>query len=329
MNPRLYRRHATAAVIIAASTLGALSGTPAVASQTSAADDTAASITAPVMTSSTYFPYTPGTTPPTMTFSGTATPGLEIAMILNEPGGAMGIVGTVKSNGSWGWSMTGGPTVLLGVHNAQAYTKTASSAVTSRFVIQAPRPAAGKVQVFKQKSSPTLYRIAGSGATLGMRPISYAEWVSLGKPAPLTVGNSTYIKYPWSRDVFEVTYWGKDYPENGVVYVNADQWKRLGYPTVHDMPYEPTLRLIKWATSDEIFARVAGRYYRISYDQWRGTEFKSYINHTNQGFVKLANSTTIYAVTDLARNKGVPLTYEKWRGLGSPTPRIVKTAPVA
>ncbi|MCI9889433.1 hypothetical protein JT358_13335 [Micrococcales bacterium 31B] len=185
----------------------------------------------------------------------------------------------------------------------------------------------GVVQFFKQPSSPILYKLVGTGATFRGVPASLTEWVAAGQPKPITLTRPEYRKFPWSNAVFESQLWGPGAPTSGLVHLSPAQWRAVGYPRVVEVNWLPTARIVKWGTSDELILKAADTSHRLTFAEWAKTYYQPFANNNNQGFVKTRTSNTVYRVSDLARNKGVPISFATWAAEGYPTPRVVATAP--
>ena len=178
-----------------------------------------------------------------------------------------------------------------------------------------PAPA----QVFSVPYSDVLYVVVDGDEVVGL---TYEGWSDLGFPAP-TPAATEYGSYPWSPVIYAVS------PVADVTLVNPltpDEWARVGRPMPIVTELIPGTAVIKWASSDELFAgNVEGSdVHKLTFAEWARLDYLAPEVLDQLGFYQLAWSDAPgIAFQNLGEPSAVEISFEVWQENDFPTPAQV------
>jgi SpoIID/LytB domain protein len=97
--------------------------------------------------------------------------------------------------------------------------------------------------------------------------VTAAEYTASGSPAP-TAQASSYVKYSWSSTVYAVTAWtGERLPQ--VDMLSYDQWKRAGFPAVHNTAKVYGTMYYRFGSDPAIYAEGPDEVrHHLTYAEW-------------------------------------------------------------
>ncbi|MEV8028487.1 excalibur calcium-binding domain-containing protein [Cellulosimicrobium funkei] len=156
-------------------------------------------------------------------------------------------------------------------------------------------------------------------------PITYDEWRNAGFPSP-KAAPTNYVKYSWAPSIHAVTFFD---PADPNVWLwdelSFADWSRAGKPAPRNAGWIEGSYVYKWGTSAEILIEEpnGGVNHKLTYNEWRDTGFKPYVNRANEGFVKYSWDSTIVRLTNISAGQGYRLSYGEWQAEGFPTPQVV------
>ena len=171
--------------------------------------------------------------------------------------------------------------------------------------------------------SDAIYVVSGGSA----RQLSLDEWWAAGSPAPLPAPTE-YVKYWWSSSIYAVTKWDAGAWSWQWDRLDLDQWRKAGSPSPADVAYVAGSYWYRWSTSDEIFVEAPdGVNHKLSYDEWAAAGFPSFVQRSNEGFVKLSWAAPIAMMWNVAGGGGGPIGFSSWQEQAFPTPLVANNLP--
>lgn len=156
--------------------------------------------------------------------------------------------------------------------------------------------------------------------------LSYLEWSDLGFPAP-TRAATDFVKYPWSNQVYAVTYFDADSDLWLWEHLDYAAWSRAGRPSPRTAGWIAGSWYHKFAYYDEMFVELDGEFHKLTYAEWAASGFQQPDVLTNEMVVKLTWHPTIAHYLDLTNRIGYPLTYADWQALAFPKPAVSNMLP--
>lgn len=177
-----------------------------------------------------------------------------------------------------------------------------------------------------------LYKVAYSqelwevnGAEDYAAAISYSDWASQGfpgfKPAP-----TDYVKYPWSPNIYAVTFFGSDQSQWLTDQLNYIEWQLVGFPAPRTAGLIPGSEFIQHDGSSEIFVQEpddAAAFHKLTFPQWQAAGAPTPTD-TDIQFKKLAWDTSGAIFVNYFEDYGNQIDFAQWQYWGFPTPQNVQ-----
>lgn len=167
--------------------------------------------------------------------------------------------------------------------------------------------------------------VPDSGGTPVPRQLSYEKWRDVYNFQNPTPASTDFVKYPWSDTVYAVTFWpgGEDYwmwtP------LSYQQWLTAGKPAPRNAGWIKGSYYYQWGTSSEIFVEGAdGVNHKLTYQEWKDSGFRNYVQRSNEGFMKLTWAPEFARMSNLSTGAGRPMGYSEWQEEAFPTPQAVQ-----
>lgn len=171
-----------------------------------------------------------------------------------------------------------------------------------------------------------LYRYYNEYGNTGFYKASHDEWASDHFPSPIPI-NSDYVKYPWSDQIYAVTFFGQTQDLWLWQHLDFSQWAQVGYPQPRTAGWIQGSEYYKWATSDELFVTLNGQVHRLSFDEWAASGFQQPTFYADQGYMKLSWDDGIAQMWQIGAGSGGQVNYAEWASAGFPTPQVRSTLP--
>ena len=116
--------------------------------------------------------------------------------------------------------------------------------------------------------APTVYQV-GPG---GHKPVNGSQWAAAGYPGP---GSSPteYVHYPWSPQVWAVTYWPDGWQWDPLNYA---QWTTARYPQPRAAGWVEGSQIWKHAGSNTLYlTEPSAGTHALTYDEWAATGYRA------------------------------------------------------
>lgn len=189
--------------------------------------------------------------------------------------------------------------------------------------------AVNAVKLYKVVYDSTIFEIVvGANNSQTAVPLTYAKWRDVYKlrtPAP---ASTDFVKYPWSPTVYAVTFWPGGEANWMWTPLSFQQWLTAGQPSPRNAGWIKGSYYYQWGTSAEIFVEGAdGVNHKLSYSEWADSGFRSQVQRSNEGYLKLTWAPEFARLLNLSTGAGRPMGYSEWQAEAFPTPRSVQRMP--
>ncbi|WP_424185020.1 hypothetical protein ACOBQX_24450 [Actinokineospora sp. G85] len=177
---------------------------------------------------------------------------------------------------------------------------------------------------YKNAYSDTIYHYEGDKAPT---PIDFQTWEAAGFPVPKDTPTS-YVKYAWSPHVYAVTFWEHADQTWQWDKLDFNQWSRAGKPAAQNAGWIKGSEYYKFATANEIFVESDGVKHKLTAAEWQASGYRTFVELTTVGFMKMSWAQDIRYVTDLGVYSDVYIVdYADWKAEDFPTPQAVHRLP--
>lgn len=157
--------------------------------------------------------------------------------------------------------------------------------------------------------------------------LTYADWLDYGRPNPTWIG-SDFVRYPWSDQIYAVTYFDTTRPESWAwQLLDFKQWRQAGSPTPHNAGWIDGSIYFRWATNDELFVSLNGQVHKLSFEEWAASGYQQPEVEADQGYMKLSWDSGIAKMYQIGAGVGSRISYDDWRNAGFPTPQVRSSLP--
>jgi len=198
----------------------------------------------------------------------------------------------------------------------------------------APAPAvdtaaADAVTLSKVVYDSTIFEmVIGADGSETAVPLSFAKWRDVYRLRTPTPASTDFVKYPWSPTVYAVTFWPGGESKWMWTPLSFPQWLTAGQPTPRTAGWIKDSYYYQWGTSAEIFVEGAdGVNHKLSYGEWAASGFRTQVQRSNEGYLKLSWAPEFARMLDLSSGAGRPLGYAEWQAEAFPTPQSVQRMP--
>jgi hypothetical protein len=230
----------------------------------------------------------------------------------------------------WRWNLTVDNSERDALNSAISYNRCESDIVVRPTKMETNVDTFEGWPLYKIVYDSTIYELVTQqdGSTQIAVPLSYERWANYYKfktPAP---ASTDFVKYPWSDTVYAVTFWpgGENFWQ--WTQISFQQWQTAGYPTPRNAGWIKGSYYYKWGSSSEIFVEGAdGVNHKLTGAEWALSGYRSYVDRTNEGFLKLTWANEFARMSDLGTGAGRPVGYNEWQEEAFPTPRAMQRIP--
>lgn len=199
---------------------------------------------------------------------------------------------------------------------------TAMLTVLALLIPATPAKAVGP-GIYSVAYSSNLYRYNGYGYPY---QLSYGQWQAQGFPRAIRIG-SDYVKYPWSDQIYAVTFFGSNQDSWLWQHLDFPSWARAGYPQPRVAGWIEGSGYYKWATSNEVFVQLDGQNHKLTYSEWVASGYQQPELLADQGYMKLSWDSNIAHMYQIGAGNGYQISYSDWAADGFPTPEVRATLP--
>lgn len=154
--------------------------------------------------------------------------------------------------------------------------------------------------------------------TSTVSPASWDQWRADGFPAPRPAAMQ-YVKYPWDSTIYARATAPDSTAGESWKPLEADEWKRAGYPRPRADLLVPGTKIYKWNFWSTIFCELGGVHHAMSMGEWRALGAPT-PQITDSGFGKLSWDSSIGQLTSLSNGIGYPISNVEWARRGYPPP---------
>lgn len=176
--------------------------------------------------------------------------------------------------------------------------------------------------VYSVAYSDSLYLYYGYGSP---NQLTYDQWRSYGFQRPTRI-NSDYVKYPWSDQIYAVTFFDTNQDSWMWQLLDFSSWARAGYPQPRVAGWIYGSTYYRYAGDQTIYVSLNGQEHRLTYQEWVAAGLPN--PTVRNQYMKLSWDDTIVKYQEYeGRLLIYSLGYQSWAYDGFPAPQVRPSLP--